>query len=210
LNLISQTKTKKILGRGIKAIDSAKLSESILARLIEFFEYLDICRQDAPEADIELFINSVLAALVPFIAKCPLEGIQSKLSLLAKKSSLPWIVTNKAGVVLSCIILSRVEILKAAGEEIPSGIAEAFFDQIQDRLSDVFANLHGVDSEFYGWQFMALLAMNCDADRKRVMVMDLRDRIMVVVQKNDPKNVSNLNIFLNVLGLDASQLAQSS
>lgn len=209
LNMLSFAKAKRILGRAIKAIDSIALSELILARIVDFFEYLDICRHDAPEADIDLFVNSVLAALVPFVAKSDLSSMQSKLQSLTAKTSLPWIITNKAGVVLCCILLSRLEILKGGGGEEPAfEYIEKFFDQVQDRLTDVFVNLHGVDNEFYGWQFMALLAMNVDADRKRLMVMDLRDRILAVVQRDDQKATANLNIFLNVLGLDASQLMQ--
>ncbi|PJF17278.1 Topoisomerase II-associated protein PAT1 domain-containing protein [Paramicrosporidium saccamoebae] len=206
LSVMAQAKTKRILGRALKAIDSTGLSELTMVRLVEFFEYLDICRPEAPEADIELFIGSVLAALVPFMAKCPLEPVQGMLQTLATKAGLPWITTNKAGIVLCCIVFSRLEILKAANAEGSTSTTStsaasfaSFFDPIQERLSDVFTNLHGLDSEFYGWQFMALLAMNVDADRKRIMVMELRDRIMGVVQSGNTKGIANLNIFLNVL-----------
>ncbi len=38
----------------------------------------------------------------------------------------------------------------------------------------------------------------------------MRERILFVVQiQGDPKGIANLNIFLNALGLDASQLASS-
>jgi hypothetical protein len=211
LSVMAQAKTKRILGRALRAIDSTGLSELMIVRIVEFFEYLDICRPEAPETDIELFIGSVLAALVPFMAKCPLEPAQGMLQTLASKAGLPWIATNKAGIVLCCIVFSRLEILKAANVESSTGGSASFasfFDPIQERLADVFTNLHGLDSEFYGWQFMALLAMNVDADRKRIMVMELRDRIMGVVQGGNAKGIANLNIFLNVLGLDAAQLAQ--
>lgn len=165
---------------------------------------------------MDLFVNAVLAPLVPFIAKCAGEAVAAKLSTLNAKSSLPWIATNKAGVVMCCILLSRIEILKTHQETTPpldhpalGRLIESFYDQIQDRLSDVFANLTASDGDFYGWQFMALLAMNLDADRKRQIVMELRERILYVVQRNEPKSVANLNIFLNALGLDASQLSQA-
>lgn len=215
--MLGLSRTKKILGRAIRAIDSTNLSDSLLTRLIEFFEYLDVGRHEAPEKEMELFINSILAALVPYVAKSPIENVIAKVELLCNKEGLPWIITNKAGIVLSCILLSRLEILKSSGGGNNSetetlkhaqlaALFESIFDQIQERLADIFTNLHNADTEFYGWQLMALLALNVDADRKRIMVMDLRDRILSVVQRGDTKAVANLNIFLNALGLDASQL----
>lgn len=215
LGILSLPKAKKILGRALKTIDSVHLSERLLTRLVELFEYLDVCRVDASETDINLFVNCLLAGLVPHVAKATgWEEIESKLQLMMAKNSLPWIAGTKAGLVLFCIILSRGEILKAGGATGEwaskatrwSALVERLFDQLSDRLSELFGSLQGADGEFYGWQFMALLALNVDADRKRQMVMELRERILATANASDQMAIDNLNIFLNVLGLDASHL----
>lgn len=209
-------KTKRVMARALRAIDSTGLADALLRRLIEVFEYLDVCRHDASEADIEEFISTVLATFVPFVAKAPAGEIVEKIELLQAKSNLAWLISNKAGIVLCCILFSRLEILKSGGSTqasaseaclIPADLMPRFFDAVQDRLADVFSgHSEGPDADFYGWQLMALLAMNVDADRKRAMVMELRERILLVVQRNEGSSVAHLNIFLNALGLDASQL----
>jgi hypothetical protein len=215
LTLMALPKAKRIIGRAIRAINNAALSDLFLTRIIEFFEYLDVGRHEAPEAQVELFINSVLAALVPYVAQSPVESMKEKIALLCGKGgALSWMVLNKAGVVLFCILLSRLEILKGdttgATQDAmaPCGeLLEGLFDAVVERLSDVFGSLSTPEAEFYGWQFMALLAMSVDADRKRQMVLELRERIMAVVQRGESKSIVNLNVFLNALGLDASQIA---
>lgn len=214
LGILALPKAKKIIGRALKAIDSVRLSERLLTRLVELFEYLDVCRVDASETDINLFVNCLLAGLVPHVAKAAgWEEIESKLQLMVTKNSLPWIAGTKAGLVLLCILLSRGEILKAGGatdEESRvtrwSTLVEHLFDQLSDRLAELFGSLQGADGEFYGWQFMALLALNVEADRKRQMVMELRERILATANASDQVAIDNLNIFLNALGLDASHL----
>lgn len=212
LNILALPKAKKILGRALKAIDDARLSERLLTRLVELFEYLDVCRVDASETDINLFVNCLLAGLVPHVAKVAgWEEVEAKLQLMLAKTSLSWIAGTKAGLVLLCILLSRGEILKgtAAGEGVGAhwaSLVERLFDQLGDRLPELFNSLQGADGEFYGWQFMALLALNVDADRKRQMVMELRERILATANAPAQVAVDNLNIFLNALGLDASHL----
>lgn len=207
---MSVPKAEKVLGRALRAAGNPALAAALLQRIVEFFEYLPACRHDAPPAEGDLLINTVLGALVPFVAKTDEKNIIENLGLLSGKSSLPWIVSNKAGIVLCCILLSRLEILKNSAEAsspVDTLVVLTFFDVIHDRLAECFTELSAAEGEFYGWQFMALLAMNVDADRKRGMVMELRERILAVVERNDPKAIGNLNIFLNVLGLDASQLS---
>ena len=210
LQLMASSKTKRILSRAIRAIDSNDLSERILIRLVDFFEYLDVCRLDAPETDINLFVNPLLASLVPYVSKCDWNQLLVPLHALMAKSAFLWIICSKAGLVLLCILLSRAEILKGEHASEAMHLFESLSDQLTDHLCEIFANLHGVDSEFYGWQLMALLALNVDGDRKRAIVLELRERILIVANSGDQRAIANLNIFLNALGLDASQLSANS
>lgn len=220
LTLLAVPKTMVILGRALRAIDSTMLAERFMKRLVELFEYLSVCRVDVSEHHIGLFVNCVLAPLVPWAARAPASKILELLEILVGKRSLLWIVCTRPGLVLFCILLSRMEILKSQTSSDEDQIneeyeklnllVESLFDSLQERLTEIFSRLNGVDTEFYGWQFMALLALNVDADRKRILVMELRDKILEVASHPEHgKAINNLNIFLNTLGLDASQLAIS-
>lgn len=214
LAIVAKSKGKKAIGRAIKTLDDRDLADDFAHRLIMALEYLDVCRPDVPEGEVTLFINGLLSALVPFVAKMESAKVIALLKLLCTKSSIQWIITTKAGLVLTCILLSRMELIKSREDAATIDasfytLMEAFFDAIQERLGDLFTSLHGADGDFYGWQFLALLALSLDADRKRQLVLEMRERILFVVQvQGDPKAIANLNIFLNALGLDASQLSQ--
>ena len=118
--------------------------------------------------------------------------------------------------VLLCILLSRLEILKAAGQDESTSIlssvfideasllTETMFDSLEGHLLEFF-NPTDPSRDFYAWQCLALLAMNVESDRKRSMILELRDKILLVVEQEESA-VKNLNVFLNALGLDASQL----
>lgn len=232
LAILGGSKGKKAVGRALKVIDCVELSVCFLERLLQSLEYLDVCRPDANEVEISLFINSLLSGIVPSVAKMDSIQIINLLRILCSKASIPWIVTTKAGLVVCCVLLSRMEIIKGSlGKDLseegsvfePSSsvvpgspswmdsfyeLVASFYDSISDRLNDIFGHVGNGDNDFYAWQFLALLALNLmDADRKRQIVMEVRERILLVAQQGEPKSISNLNIFLNALGLDASQLA---
>ena len=121
--------------------------------------------------------------------------------------------------------MSRLELCKSTNND-PSDpilteqwpvVAKQLYDLIADRLNDFYSipslktsspKLGGFDGgDFYVWQFMALVALNVDADAKKAMIVELRDKIMSIVEHGSQKNLSHLNLFLNVLGLDSSQLS---
>jgi hypothetical protein len=58
----------------------------------------------------------------------------------------------------------------------------------------------------YVWQLLALIAVNVDGDKKRDAVLELRETVMSVVEGGSQKAIKSMNVFLNALGLDASQL----
>lgn len=62
------------------------------------------------------------------------------------------------------------------------------------------------NKDYYIWQFYALLSINLNVERKRKMILELREKIINIIEKKDPIKIANLNVFLNALGLDASQL----
>lgn len=213
----------RVLSRAILAYNDDHLTDRVLVRLIGLFEFLDVCRIDVRPELISVFVNNFLAAFVPHVASTNLQSVVRKLSLLVEKGSvLPWVLLNRAGLVLVCVLLSRFQIIKSelpetvdsdsddTGKylnEAESSVAK-IFSLIQDRLAEIVSgDCGGDDAGFYGWQFVALLAMSIEAEKKRILVAELRERILSVVQSGNPEAIANLDIFLHVIGLNSSQLA---
>lgn len=227
IHFLTIPKGKAVLPRALKLL-SAGDKERFLALLVEYFDFLDVVRPETSLATVDAFITLVLSPLVPFVGEAEWDPVAAALEGLFAKRSFVWIALTKAGMVLLCILLSRLEILKAAADdslviERCAQLTEKIFDALDGHLLEFFhqPSVHAAGHaagpgpvpppyedtrEFYAWQFMALLAMNVDADRKRTMILELRDRILAVVEGGVSKAISNLNVFLNALGLDASQL----
>ncbi|KAI8989976.1 topoisomerase II-associated protein PAT1-domain-containing protein [Pilobolus umbonatus] len=70
--------------------------------------------------------------------------------------------------------------------------------------------------DMYVWQFLAAMAVGASMEQQHILVTEVRDRVMenIVLAKNkrlpfDQANhrISNVNLFLHALGLDASQVS---
>lgn len=230
VRILSLPKGRKAVFRAIRYM-KPEVTGQFMARLMENLEYLDVFRPSIAYAEIESFVNLILSPLVPFVSESsPAFVVNLMVELLGKKSFL-WLALSRPGLILMCILLSRIEICKSivtpgSDEEALltkdwAKTAKTLYDLLADRLNDFFhipssptppkpgspngGNRDGGD--FYVWQFFALLALNAEPEDKKAMVVELRDRIMLCVQKGSQKDLANLNIFLNVLGLDSSQLA---
>lgn len=207
IHFLTIPKGRAIISRVLRLLgDESK--QVFLSILIEHFDFLEIVRPETPLAVIDAFIAQVLSPLVGFVGEAEWENVLEGLKGLFAKRSFVWIALTKAGMVLLCILLSRLEILKATLEESDEPAAlltEKMFDALEGHLLEFFSPLDP-SRDFYAWQCLALLAMNVESDRKRAMILELRDKILVVVESGDERQVKNLNVFLNALGLDASQL----
>ena len=64
--------------------------------------------------------------------------------------------------------------------------------------------------DLYAWQFLAAMAVGASPDQQRILVTEVRDKIFEVMSTQGDKNREKVNIFLNALGLDASQLSMGA
>ncbi len=211
IHFLTIPKGKGILPRALKLL-AVEQRERFLFKLVRFFDFLDVVRPETSVSIVDTFISSVLSPLVAFVGEAEWETVLKALKDVFAKRSFVWIALTKAGMVLLCILLSRVEILKATGQgegelEEAAKLTERVFDVLEGHLAELFTVRVADNREFYAWQFLALLAMNVDSERKRNMIMELRDKILMIVESGEESSVNNLNVFLNALGLDASQLS---
>lgn len=232
VQFLSIKKGMKAISRSFHFLD-AQFQAAFVSKLIDYMEHISVFADfnDSKSSQIQnQFSTYVLTPLVQFISKAAWPNITLTVQKILSKQkntklSLLRLLSNQAGLVLLCIFLSRSEILKNSMDPVGDNlvlsawshlIEEQLFDHLQDQFNDLFKeepfDENSQDIEFdygkdhYVWQFLALLAMNIDTRRKQDLVVELRDRIMKTVQEGDNNNVSDLNIFLNALGLDISQL----
>ena len=212
IHFLTIPKGKAIISRLLRLLnDEGK--QLFLSILIEHFDFLEIVRPETSLSVIDAFISQVLSPLVAFVGEAEWQSVLDGLKGLFSKRSFVWIALTKSGMVLLCILLSRLEILKASAagtaEEVQvdesAVLTEKMFDSLEGHLLELFSPVDP-NRDFYAWQCLALLAMNVESDRKRAMILELRDKILVVVEAGEERQVKNLNVFLNALGLDASQL----
>ena len=219
IHFLTIPKGRAIISRLLKVLSTEEKGK-FLQNLVEYFDFMEIVRPETSLLVIDSFISQVLSPLVAFVGEADWSIVMESLRTLFAKRSFVWIALTKAGMVLLCILLSRLEILKGlenelSGAEAPvlgsnsetdsSVLAEKVYDSLEGHLLEFFSP-SDPHRDFYAWQFLALLAMNVESDRKRAMILELRDKILVIVESEDERSVKNLNVFLNALGLDASQL----
>ncbi|KAI8381526.1 topoisomerase II-associated protein PAT1-domain-containing protein [Radiomyces spectabilis] len=106
-----------------------------------------------------------------------------------------------------------------------------FFDLLQTKYAHIFPSLYylvpvypntnmlqlSLDiDDMYVWQFLAAMAVGASMDQQHILVTEIRDRVMeniVLVHSNRlnatqaAHKISNVNLFLHALGLDASQVS---
>ena len=220
-NALSTIKGQKALRSCLKRLPLAdEFCLKVVDALIDNFELLNVARPKTKQAESDAFISNILSAVAPMISEFDSEQtIRLCLKWLNKKS-FSWLIYCRLGVVLTCMLLSRAELSKqhvtSPGGGDSSAIFTKYTNTVQQTFSPLLENLNDIfefaappgTSDFYVWQLFALIAVNLNRNQKRTIVAELRDRIMGIISKEDPGTLATLNLFLNALGLDASQLKQ--
>ena len=144
------------------------------------------------------------------------------------------IARTKPGMLFLTLFISRAEILKQTATDAASALLlrwvddmfPSIFASFQTRFVQLFPPSHimppivfgssgasalpqpiAVDDQ-YVWQFMSAVAMGANLNQQRILVAELRDKIFEVVSSGGPDGTRRVNMFLNAIGLDASQLQQ--
>jgi hypothetical protein len=145
---------------------------------------------------------------------------------VGKKGHLLRIASSKVGLVLLCILLSRADVLKGQEEQsMPlddlvdedeaadqgvfaktlTGLISQLYETLDGSFLDIFPAAP-TESAFYVWQFLSLLVNNISMEQRHSLVVEVREKVLATVSSANETWISDLNIFLNSMGLDASQL----
>ncbi|CAG8715446.1 15051_t:CDS:2, partial [Funneliformis mosseae] len=87
------------------------------------------------------------------------------------------------------------------------------FNLLQNHFLPLFPPFNiGLD-DMYVWQFLAAMAVGASTEQQHILVTEVRERVLETVMQASrlsadkaSHKIANVNLFLNALGLDASQL----
>nr|CAG8638374.1 1435_t:CDS:10 [Entrophospora candida] len=203
--ILSVRKGKKLIPRIIRYFASDQMI-SLLSVLVMNFESLDVCKGAIWGSqiygaltmleDVELFMNTVVPPLLQYVAEAPIHIISRLFAFFLEKNQIIWVSRCKVGLAFLTMFLSRAEILK------------------QGHYVSLFPPFgYGID-DMYVWQFLAAMAVGASIEQQHVLVTEVRERVIETISKANNRfasdktvhKIANVNLFLNALGLDASQL----
>jgi DNA topoisomerase 2-associated protein PAT1 len=167
---------------------------------------------------IELFQHVVLKTIMVFLSyETVITEIIGLMTILIEHNNVAFLATSKLGTSLITILLSRAEIIKQeqniSSEDIQdwANAYDKLFSSLETKLSLLFPATKSNYDDSYIWQFFASLALSGKLNHQRIIVDEIRDEIFGSVtrakESDDAtklKIISNLNLFLNVIGLNAN------
>ena len=166
---------------------------------------------------IELFQHVVLKTIMVFLSyDTAITEIIGLLTILIEHNNVAFLATSRLGTSLITILLSRGEIIKqeqnVSSEDLKdwSNAYDKLFSSLETKLSLLFPSKSSNYDDSYIWQFFASLALSGKSNHQRIIVDEIRDEIFGSLAKAKESDdatkmmiISNLNLFLNVIGLTA-------
>ncbi|KAJ2824130.1 DNA topoisomerase 2-associated protein pat1 [Coemansia erecta] len=208
---------------------------ALTTTIIANFESLDVCRfgsfslgADATRRDAtSLFLHAVMPPALAFLADTPLQIVNGLFALFMERNNVAWVARTRPAQVFLAVVLRRTGALKQAYAESPELLQAAelyahLFAALRGNVAALFppppppAQMPGPADDVHAWQFLAALAAAASVEQQHVLVAEARGHVLASVQLAKsgrlPHDVAaavtaNVNLFLNALGLDASQVA---
>lgn len=228
IQMLSYTKGLKIFPRVFHFLDRQQKLTIItlifanlsLIKIISKSSFKNYPNDEIPadvSKTIELFQLVVLKPIVLFLSyDAVLDEIIGLLTILIEHNNVSFLSTSHLGISLITILLSRAEIIKqeqsVSSQDLSQWAAayDKLFSSLETKLSLIFPSSEQKHDDSYLWQFLASLALSGKLNHQRIIVDEIRDEIFGAVQKAKSKDditkakiVNNLNLFLNVIGLNA-------
>lgn len=228
--MLSHDKGKKLIPRLFRHLDSTQRL-TVLTRIVAHIDCLDVVKNGSyvtangsvdvsavnarSRESIELFTQTVLPPLVQLISDSPFDVVIGLLDIMIQNQHILPAAFTKVGLAILTVLISRAELLNQEGavsgadQESWKYCFETLFSRVKGHMAALFPPRTVEDS--YVWHFLAALALAAKLDSQRVIVDEVRDRIfgtMAEAKALPPElgavKISNLNLFLNVMGLNAT------
>ncbi|ORY85705.1 topoisomerase II-associated protein PAT1, partial [Protomyces lactucae-debilis] len=166
--------------------------------------------------EIELFSQTVLPPLLAFVSSASLPLVISLLTQLLDSNNVNVLCMTKVGLSFLTMLISRAEIAKAEDGAQAGAWQQhynAMFSKLEGRFGLIFPPIQPHAEEGYPWQFLAACAVSASPEQQHALVNEARDKVLEQVSsaKILPREMAevkraHVNLFLNAIGLDASQL----
>ncbi|KZP01693.1 hypothetical protein CALVIDRAFT_15815 [Calocera viscosa TUFC12733] len=252
--ILGPAKGKKLLPRLLRHL-SQKESLTVITLLIACFSQLDVVRNasvldrpDSPEKremekQTELFLSTVLPALIGALRRAGLRLVSGLLGHLITRCNVAEVARSRPGLELLTMFLAQAEGLKHAPAPDEPSTEELdqwqktytiLFNQLSVTFLTLFPSARRHAHLPFGtaqyirqtaaddiadqptWQFFAALAISADMGQQQHLVGEMRDKVLenvmsqrtglVMTDEEARMKIDNVNLFLNALGIDASQI----
>lgn len=228
IQLLQYSKGKKLIPRLYRGLNFERrltLMTMIVAHL-DTLDVLRLARYDESgnlpreiKEEIELFTQTVLPPLLAFTSEAPMKIVVGLLGMLLERNDIYMLCMSRVGLSFLTMFVSRAEIAKQAEQLSDNDSASwqnmynRMFSKIEGKFGLIFPPASLYTDEIYPWQFLAACAVSASPEQQHILVNEARDRVLenVTSSKKLPKEMAdikrgNVNLFLNAIGLDASQL----
>ncbi len=215
IQFLNFEKGKKVIKRICRHLN--KQEQYILfVKIISALEYIDVTNPSSCKSlaspSVNNFINYAISPFVECLEDIPEAELVNLISnCLFSKKRYSYIASSKVGLVILCVLLNALENARRGAEltQLSLECGQDIFEGLEGCFAELFSSSSSSSDEemdIYAWQFLAFLACTIREEAKKALVTELREKIMQIVNFGSKEKVKNLNVFLNALGLDVSQI----
>ncbi|KAJ1822044.1 DNA topoisomerase 2-associated protein pat1 [Coemansia sp. RSA 2675] len=188
---------------------------------------IDVRRRE----ETDLFLQAVMPPALGFLAETSLQIVNGLFALFMERNNIAWVARTRPALAFLTMFLGRTAALKQ-GEMGAYGDSQELyqanelyghlFNSLRGSLASVFPPLPEMGQpvspveDLHAWQFLATLAVGASVEQQHTLVAEVREKVLEKVQLAKSGHLpaelaaaltANVNLFLNALGLDASQVA---
>jgi DNA topoisomerase 2-associated protein PAT1 len=235
IRFLSYSKGKKIIPRALRTQRPERILNFITV-IIHNFEMLDVCKNGIYPVkgqlsqsvldEVDLFLGTVMPPIMSYVNDAPLPIANGLLALFMDRCNVAWVARSKVGLIMLTILLSRIETLRQSQApplspeqeiQITQSIElfNLLFTMLHKHLATIFPPPSSHQDDMHVWQFLASLSIGLVLEHQQELVKQVREKVMETLDSVSKGNVSqdivntkisNVNLFLHAIGLDASQV----
>ncbi|KAJ2809119.1 DNA topoisomerase 2-associated protein pat1 [Coemansia guatemalensis] len=234
VRILAFSKGKRAVGRLVHHLSMDQVL-ALTTTIIANFESLDVCRvgsfgyagaaESQQREETDLFLHAVMPAALGFLAEASLQIVNGLFALFMERNNVAWVARTRPALVFLVVVLGRTAALKQQSQQSQEAYQAAelynhLFNSLRGSLATIFpqqplGHMPNPTEDMHAWQFLAALATAASAEQQHALVAEAREKVLEKVQlAKDPRLpaemstaiLTNVNVFLNALGLDASQV----